>query len=119
MTAIDLARKYVANLPPKVADGEPELHEAIAHLTGVLAALDEQKPVAYVSAAKLERLQDHRINSMSTSISSTTFPGCAAVYAYPLTPSVIIGHVSSEDKAQIEAAFASSATRTLALEVAP
>lgn len=84
MTAIDLARKYIANLPQNVAEGDPELHEAIAHLTGVLAQLDEQKPVAYVSKAKIERLKDHRINSMAGSLSKTTWPGCMAVYAAPL-----------------------------------
>lgn len=42
--AITLARQYLANLPQSPADG----HEAIAHLSGVLAALDEQKPAGHV-----------------------------------------------------------------------
>jgi hypothetical protein len=78
-----ISRRFIAALP---AITDPDLAQAVEHLKDALNFIDRlqsQKPVAYVSSAKLERLDDHRIATIGASLAKSPWPGSVPVYAEP------------------------------------
>jgi hypothetical protein len=78
-----ISRRFIAALP---AITDPDLVQAVEHLKDALNFIDRiqsQKPVAYVSSAKLERLEDGRLSNIAGSLSRLPWPGSVPVYAEP------------------------------------
>lgn len=76
-----LARRFIAALPP--CGDDPDLEQAIDYLRDALALIDAlqyQRPAAYVSAAKLERLKGRRDLGLGATLSMQRGAGMVSVY---------------------------------------
>lgn len=86
MTNFAQARQFNNAIPPGALTENADLAEAIAHLKDALAYVDQvqsQKPAAYVSAAKVERLQDRLIREIAGSLCASPWPGSIPVFTAP------------------------------------
>jgi hypothetical protein len=90
MTALNHARQFVAKLPQATIDeGGIELHEAVAHLSAVLAQFDERKPVGYAY---------HHTQNGQTYIRSELYPNTpdrARLYTAPPASPDLLSTVKS------------------------
>jgi len=85
MSAIAQARLYLEKLPKGAAEGDVELHEAIAHLSAVLTAIDECNPTGYVLASALRRLKEPHLVGVWCAIGKQSGEGLVAVYTVPVS----------------------------------
>lgn len=86
MTNFALARRFIDKIPAAELADNIDLREAVDHLRDALAYVDQvqsQKPAAYVSSAKLDRLQDTRIKDIACSLSRMVWPGSIPVFITP------------------------------------
>lgn len=86
MTSFAQAHQFINAMPYGALAENTDLAEAVAHLKDALAYIIKvqiQKPAAYVSAATMERLEDHRIAGIGAALERLRNPGCVPIFTAP------------------------------------
>jgi hypothetical protein len=93
--ATDLARQYLARLPQQtVAEGDVELHECVAHLSGVLAEIDDHGPLGHVRRGAIDNLKGGGAGVVC--VTSEPFgPWAHPIYSTPPASSQLLSAVTA------------------------
>lgn len=86
MTNFAQARRFIEAIPPAELAANTDLAQAAEHLKDALTYVDMvqgQKAAAYVSAAKIDRLQDHRLTELAGTLSKSPWPGSIPIFTSP------------------------------------